>query len=123
MLGPSFADDLAGAGLSGLPIVWFEDGSITGRENLTPEQNAALDAVIAAHDPAQMPRRKVAKSVVQQRLIDRGKIGAALQGLQADPAKFARWFAPDHPEVYADDPEAIAFVQALGEDPGVILAP
>jgi len=51
-IGPTFANEIDAAGLSGLPFAWGENGSISGRENLTPEQNAALDAVIAAHDPA-----------------------------------------------------------------------
>lgn len=52
MIGPTFSDELAAAGLVGLPFVWGDDGSFSGRENLTPAQNAALDAVIAAHDPS-----------------------------------------------------------------------
>ena len=35
----------------GLPIGWDAEGAIYGREMLTPEQNAALEAAIAAHDP------------------------------------------------------------------------
>jgi len=50
MIGPSFGEEIATAGLAGLPFSWGTDG-VYGRENLTPEQNAALDAVIAAHDP------------------------------------------------------------------------
>lgn len=56
MLGKNFSDDLAAAGLAGLPISWGDDGTIHGRENLTPEQDAALDTVIAAHVPAAPPR-------------------------------------------------------------------
>jgi hypothetical protein len=52
-LGPNFPYELEAAGLVGLPISWAGDSdTITGRENLTPEQNTQLDAVIAAHDPA-----------------------------------------------------------------------
>lgn len=68
-------------------------------------------------------RSKVRKSVVMQRLIDLNKMDQAYGMLAAQPTYFARWFAPDHPEVFADDPDATAFVTALGLDPAVILAP
>lgn len=44
-----FTDEVRQAGLSGLPCAWGEDGQISGRENLTTEQNAAFDALITAH--------------------------------------------------------------------------
>lgn len=50
-LGSTFGDEIHEAGLAGLPFAWGADGDIHGRENLTDEQNATLDAVIAAHDP------------------------------------------------------------------------
>jgi hypothetical protein len=51
-LGPTFIDEITAAGLAGLPFAWGDtDDSITGRENLTTEQNATLDGVVAAHDP------------------------------------------------------------------------
>jgi hypothetical protein len=51
-LGPTFADELAAAGLGGAPISWgATDDTIMGRENLTTAQNTTLDNVIAAHDP------------------------------------------------------------------------
>ncbi|TGT36208.1 hypothetical protein [Mesorhizobium sp. M8A.F.Ca.ET.165.01.1.1] len=68
-------------------------------------------------------REKVRKSIVMQRLIDLNKMDQAYAMLAAQPKFFARWFAPDHPEVFADDPDAMAFVSALGLDPAVILAP
>lgn len=55
MLGPTFGNDVIEAGLGGLPFAWTEDGVFTGRELLTELQNAALDAVIDAHDPSAMP--------------------------------------------------------------------
>ena len=54
-LGPNFGGELIAAGLGGLPIAWAPDGGISGRGNLTPEQNAMLDAAIAAHDPDARP--------------------------------------------------------------------
>ena len=49
-IGRSFGEELIAAGLNELPISWTSAGEFTGREELTAEQNSALDAVIAAHD-------------------------------------------------------------------------
>lgn len=51
MLGPSFIDELIAAGLAGAPISWDADGIINESE-LTEEQQAALAAVVAAHNPS-----------------------------------------------------------------------
>lgn len=51
MIGPTFGLELERAGMPTLPISWQADGTICGRENLTEQENATLDAVIAAHDP------------------------------------------------------------------------
>jgi len=69
------------------------------------------------------PRQTVRKSVVQTRLIDIGKMDAAYAALTSNSASFARWFAPDRPVVFCDDPDAILLVKAIGADPTVILAP
>jgi len=68
-------------------------------------------------------RQMIAKSTVQARIIAAGKMDAAYAALTGNSAYFARWFAPDHPAVYSDDPDAVALVQALGLDPATILAP
>jgi hypothetical protein len=68
-------------------------------------------------------RPMIAKSTVQQRLIDAGKMGDAYALLTQYPDKFARWFAPDHPKVYCDDADSVAFLQALSLDPETFLAP
>ncbi|RUZ76914.1 hypothetical protein EN943_15650 [Mesorhizobium sp. M7A.F.Ca.US.006.01.1.1] len=67
-------------------------------------------------------RAKVPKSTVMQRLIDINKMDQAYFMLSSQPKFFARWFAPDHPSVFCDDPDAVAFVTALALDPAVILA-
>lgn len=122
-LGPTFGDELIAAGLAGLPIAWGTDGAFTGRERLTDAQRATLDAVIAAHDPEKRPRALLPKSLVTQRIIDAGKIAQAVTALMSQPALFARWVAPDHGQVYADDPDAVALITALGLDPDEVLAP
>lgn len=95
-----------------------------------------IDLIVRQHDgafeiepPAPPPsdppptRPEVRKSTVQARIIAAGRMGPALDGLLANPEAFAKWFAPDWPTVFCDDAEAIAFVQALGLDPTVILTP
>ncbi|RWM92872.1 MAG: hypothetical protein EOR84_18745 [Mesorhizobium sp.] len=66
-------------------------------------------------EPTPPPRQTVLKSLVQARIIE--------AALTQNPVYFARWFAPDRPEVYCDDPDAILLVTALGLDPDAILAP
>jgi hypothetical protein len=34
-----------------------------------------------------------------------------------------RWRSPGHPAVYADDPETVSLLQAIGADPELVLAP
>jgi CTP:molybdopterin cytidylyltransferase MocA len=85
---------------------------------------AELDEVLAAYGLlGPTARRKVRKSVVQARLIAAGKMDAAYAALTQMPAAFARWFAPDRPEVYADDPDALALLAAIGADPEEIMGP
>ena len=72
---------------------------------------------------ASAPARRVRKSVITARVTTAGKIDAAMQTLMSRPALFARWVAPDRGEVNADDPETVAFLNALGLDPAAILAP
>lgn len=63
IIGPSFPSELAAAGLLTLPIAWTTegvnygdivalDGTVTPNDALSPEQRAAIEAVVAAHDPA-----------------------------------------------------------------------
>lgn len=53
-LGPSISTELEAAGLLGLAFsLDLDTGEACGRDNLTEAQAAALDAVLAAHDPTQ----------------------------------------------------------------------
>jgi hypothetical protein len=94
-------------------------GEVIFDDYATPEELAS--AFPGYEPPAE--RQKVAKSIVMLRLIDLGKMGQAYEMLSSQPNFFARWFAPDHPAVFCDDPDAMAFVTALNLDPGTILAP
>lgn len=50
-IGPNFANEIAAAGLSGLPFAWGDDGEIHFDAAMTPEQIEGVNAVYAAHDP------------------------------------------------------------------------
>lgn len=49
-IGEMFAKELQEAGLGGLPIAWSSEGKIEYGDTITPEQRAAVEAVLAAHD-------------------------------------------------------------------------
>ncbi len=51
MIGSNFANELAAAGLLGLPFCWSPSGTITYGPGITSEQQTAIEAVLAAHDP------------------------------------------------------------------------
>jgi len=68
------------------------------------------------------PRRLVPKSVIIARLQEAGKLAAASAAINVDLYVRERWYAPDRPAIYADDPEALALLTAIGADPKVILA-
>lgn len=110
-----------------LEVTPFEvpEGKVTAGEPSYGIEDGNLVETYAVEDaPEPEPERPmVRKSVVQQRLIAAGKMETAYAMLTAQPVYFARWFAPDHPSVYCDDPDAMAMVEALEEDPEVILAP
>lgn len=91
-------------------------------EAYRPGMVLADDGVSLAEPPPVVERRLVPKSVVVARLIAANKIDAAFQALMSNPGAFARWHAPDRPAVYADDPDAIALLQAIGADPAVVMA-
>lgn len=65
-------------------------------------------------------RRLIAKSVVQERVDAEGKMGDALTALLSQPLQFARWFAPDWPNVYADDEGLLMLLAAIGCTEGQI---
>jgi hypothetical protein len=60
IIGPNFANEIAAAGLAGLPFSWGPDGVSTDDPRLTEAQKTAIAGVVAAHDPAVPDRRAVA---------------------------------------------------------------
>lgn len=65
-------------------------------------------------EPPIQPRRLIPKSVVQERMNDIGKLGAAFAALNSSPIFFGRWFAPDWPNVYFDDEGLMQILSAIG---------
>jgi hypothetical protein len=51
-IGPSFAGELAEAGMMGLPFSWSADGNLTFGIGMTALQIAAVEVIYAAHDPS-----------------------------------------------------------------------
>jgi len=70
------------------------------------------------------PYHRVAKSTIIYRLTDQ-QLAAALDAFnQPDNMRLReRWYAPDQPAINADDPESVAFVQAISADSAVVPAP
>jgi hypothetical protein len=61
-IGPNFANELAAAGLAGLPVTWTGAGGFLFDGSLSPAQIAAVKAVINAHDPTKAdPRATLAQ--------------------------------------------------------------
>lgn len=103
------------------------EGKITtGAVSYTIENGKIIEQYEIEDAPIVEPvieRRMVKKSVVQSRLIEAGKMDLAYDLLTQNPTYFARWFAPDRPEVYFDDPDALLVLQAINADPEIIMAP
>lgn len=97
-----------------------QPGEVLFPDYATSEQ---LVAAFPGYAPPLPPKPTVAKSLVMARVTAANKMAAAQAALWAQPDQFAKWFAPDQPNVNCDDPATVAFVTALGLDPAVILAP
>lgn len=70
----------------------------------------------AAFTPEPVPRRLIPKSVVQERAHTAGKLAAVMTLLETPGNEIykARWFAPDWPNVYFDDPQMLTMLAAVG---------
>lgn len=80
-----------------------------------------IDVLRAANVP---PYHRVAKSTIISRLTDEQLAAATAAFNQPENLRLReRWYAPDQPAINANDQESIAFVQAIGADPAVVLAP
>lgn len=103
-------------------IDWRGGGGLPARIASEEELDAVLAAAGEGIRAPHPPKRTVPKSVVVSRLIAAGMIVAAKAALEADPAAWARWVAPDRPVINHDDPDALALFAAIGADPEAIMA-
>jgi hypothetical protein len=81
---------------------------------------ATWDGEVFTPPVTEPARRLIAKSLVQERVHAIGKLGDAFTALQSQPIYFGRWFAPDWPNVYADDEGLLAILVAIGCSPAEI---
>jgi hypothetical protein len=87
--------------------------------DLTPEKEAEIRA---DQSPPRNERRRITKEVIRRRVSDAGKIDQAVQMIMSNAEIFSRWTLPGRVDVYADDPDTVGMIEALGLDPAVILA-
>lgn len=59
-IGPTFAEELAAAGLGGLALTWGADGNIQYGRDVTAQQKSAVAAVLAAHVPTRQRKNVIA---------------------------------------------------------------
>lgn len=78
------------------------------------EALAEIGIVRTTVDDPPAPRPLLRKSLVQERLHLIGKLGAALEALNSEPILYVRWFAPDWPNVYADDAGLLGVLSDIG---------
>ena len=76
----------------------------------------AKDRVSPDPEPS---RRMIDKAVIVERLTD-AQLEKALSLMSTRQKE--RWRMPGYPAVYADDPEVVGLVKAIGSDPAVVLA-
>jgi len=117
----TFTQQLAKAGLLGLPFLWTEEGVIEFAEGITAAQRAAVLAVYEAHDPeAPAVPRVVTRRQARQALVLAGisfaSVQAAIDAIE-DPTQRAlmqiEW--DDSQEFHRDRPQLISLAKgALG---------
>lgn len=106
--------------LNGVPLPHGQDVTVgdvvISYASLVNSEDAREEwGVTVLPDPEPEPtRRLIPKSVVQERMNDIGKLGAAFAALNSNPIFFGRWFAPDWPNVYFDDEGLLSILTAIG---------
>ena len=77
VIGPGFAAEIEAAGLMGLAFSWSAQG-VTYGADLTTQQRAAIEAVVAAHDPASLGKPALIAHAADARW--RREVGGILVG-------------------------------------------
>lgn len=90
-IGPAFASEFVASGIGDVAgFSWGADGSLYGIENMTDAQLAALDALLAAHDPDAMPsparsaEERLLDALVAEGVVPSAKQRAVLDRLRAN---------------------------------------
>lgn len=96
----------------GCPQGWVRASAPTVPNGKFAIFNGGAWAYVSEGPPAS--RRLIPKSVIQERANAIGKLGDLMTALLANPLYFGRWFAPDWPEVYADDEGLLEMLAAVG---------
>ncbi len=112
------ADELAAIGLYAPVVAPIPEG-----KQVVSSVVQRIDGVVTrvdTYEDAPVERRLVEKTLILDRITD-AQLDAALAAMT--PRQKERWRAPGHPEVYADDPETVALLIAIGADPEIVLAP
>lgn len=133
-LGPSFPSELAAAGLIGLPIAWTSegvnfgdvvhlDGSVSLNTALLAEDRAAIEAVVAAHDPTAPVPVAVPEAVTKYQccvvLARHGLLvqtNAYFEAMPADEPRRLAWFMAATVQRYSESTQAAISYLRLSED-------
>lgn len=79
------------------------------------DADLARFGITRSEEPDPIPvRRELTKSTLMQRLNAIGKLQLAFNALMSEPLQFGLWFAPDWPNVYADDADLLTMLHAIG---------
>ena len=97
-IGKSFGQELITAGLGHLPISWNPEGEFFGREELSAEQNIALDKIILAHKADTWQKQQEAKH--EHRVMFYNEIREFTNWLQkATSADIDKWVEENDPKL------------------------
>ena len=119
VFGPTFGSELVAAGCSSAVATYGSDGTLNYVPSATPDQIAAVQKVVAAHDPTkQIVPSSVTNYQARSVLIQQGflaKVDAAIRGadqtVQANQIALAAW---DYANAfYRTDPLIAAMAQVL----------
>jgi hypothetical protein len=117
-IGPTFADEIATAGITGIAS-WDSSGKITIQASATPAEITTLAQVCAAHNPAAVHYAAVNKFQLQTALLNLGYLAAfntAVTGLSQTLQ--LRWNMLNTFQI--NDPVIVAVKAATGTTDAVV---
>ncbi|OZI61545.1 hypothetical protein [Bordetella genomosp. 11] len=116
MLGPTFASELAEAGLSAVPFSWNEEYALTFNPGVSDADKAAVQAVIDSHDPTkQLVPQTVTRYQARVALANAGLLDQVNTYFVALPnSDLGKMAWQEAPTVERDSAALIAAGNALG---------